>query len=54
MICNLLHYSCSTTIFTIYKEIKNIKWTLGSSLLSLVMGFAVTFFVTQIWIWFTN
>jgi ferrous iron transport protein B len=49
MIFSLLHNPCSTTIFTIYKETKSIKWTVISTLLPIVMGFTITFFVTQIW-----
>ena len=49
MIFSLLHNPCSTTIFTIYKETKSVKWTIISTLLPIVMGFLVTFFVTQIW-----
>lgn len=49
MLFSLLHNPCSTTIFTIYKETKSIKWTLISTMLPVVMGLLVTFFVTQIW-----
>ena len=49
MIFSLLHNPCSTTIYTIYKETKSVKWTVISTLLPVVMGFAITFFVTQIW-----
>lgn len=49
MIFSLLHNPCSTTIYTIYKETKSVKWTVISTLLPVVMGFTITFFVTQIW-----
>ncbi len=49
MLFSLLHNPCSTTIFTIYKETKSVKWTLISTMLPVVMGLLVTFFVTQIW-----
>ena len=49
MIFSLLHNPCSTTIYTIYKETKSVKWTTISTLLPIVMGLMVTFFVTQIW-----
>lgn len=49
MLFSLLHNPCSTTIFTIYKETKSVKWTVISTLLPIVMGFIVTFFVTQVW-----
>jgi ferrous iron transport protein B len=49
MIFSLLHNPCSTTIYTIYKETKSVKWTLVSTFLPIVMGLVVTFFVAQIW-----
>jgi ferrous iron transport protein B len=49
MLFSLLHNPCSTTIYTIYKETKSVKWTVISTLLPIVMGFVLTFFVTQIW-----
>jgi len=54
MIFSLLHNPCSTTIFTIYKETKSLKWTLISTLLPIVMGVTITFFVTQIWMLLFN
>lgn len=49
MLFSLLHNPCSTTIYTIYKETKSVKWTLISTLLPVAMGIVVCFFVTQIW-----
>jgi ferrous iron transport protein B len=49
MLFSLLHNPCSTTIYTIYRETKSVKWTLVSTFLPVVMGIAVCFFVTQIW-----
>jgi ferrous iron transport protein B len=49
MLFSLLHNPCSTTIYTIYKETKSVKWTLVSSLLPVIMGIVVCFFVTQFW-----
>ena len=49
MLFSLLHNPCSTTIYTIYKETKSIKWTVISTFLPIAMGLIVTFFVTQIW-----
>ena len=49
MLFSLLHNPCSTTIYTIYKETKSIKWTVISSILPVMMGFAVCFFVAQVW-----
>jgi ferrous iron transport protein B len=49
MLFSLLHNPCSTTIYTIYKETKSIKWTAISTFLPIVMGIALCFFVAQIW-----
>jgi ferrous iron transport protein B len=49
MLFSLIHNPCSTTIYTIYKETGSLKWTAVSALLPLIMGFIVTFFVTQTW-----
>lgn len=49
MLFSLLHNPCSTTIYTIYKETKSVKWTTISTLLPIILGLVVTFFVTQIW-----
>jgi len=49
MLFSLLHNPCSTTIYTIYKETKSIKWTLVSTFLPIAMGLIVTFFVMQVW-----
>jgi ferrous iron transport protein B len=53
MLFSLLHNPCSTTIYTIYKETKSVKWTVISTFLPIVMGLVVTFFVAQIWRLFT-
>ena len=49
MLFSLLHNPCSTTIYTIYKETGSKRWTIVASLLPVVMGLLVTFFVAQIW-----
>ena len=49
MLFSLLHNPCSTTIFTIYKETKSVKWTVISTILPIVIGVIVCFFVTQVW-----
>lgn len=49
MLFSLIHNPCSTTIYTIYKETGSKKWTIVASLMPVVMGFAVTFLVAQIW-----
>jgi ferrous iron transport protein B len=49
MLFSLLHNPCSTTIYTIYKETKSLKWTVFASLMPVVLGFIVTFLVAQFW-----
>ncbi len=49
MLFSLIHNPCSTTIYTMYKESGSKKWTTLAALLPVAMGFAVTFFVAQIW-----
>jgi ferrous iron transport protein B len=49
MLFSLVHNPCSTTIYTIYKETKSIKWTAISTFLPVIMGIALCFFVAQIW-----
>lgn len=49
MLFSLLHNPCSTTIYTIYKETKSVKWTMLATIMPVIMGFVVTFLVAQIW-----
>ena len=49
MLFSLLHNPCSTTIYTIYKETRSVKWTLVSTFLPILLGLIVCFFTTQIW-----
>ncbi len=49
MLFSLLHNPCSTTIFTIFKETKSVKWTLVSTFLPIVLGFLICFFTTQLY-----
>jgi ferrous iron transport protein B len=53
MLFSLIHNPCSTTIYTIYKETGSVKWTVVASILPIVMGIVITFFVAQIWRLFT-
>lgn len=41
MIFTLLHFPCSTTLITIYKETKSIKWTFLSFLLPTICGIVI-------------
>ncbi len=49
MLFSLLHNPCSTTIYTIYKETKSIKWAAISTIIPLAMGLIVCFLLAQIW-----
>ena len=49
MLFSLIHNPCSTTLLTIYKETGSRKWAAVAALLPLGLGFAVTFFVAQVW-----
>lgn len=48
MLFSLLHYPCSTTSWTIWKETRSVKWTLISNLMPLSIAFLATFIVAQI------
>jgi ferrous iron transport protein B len=52
MLFSLVHNPCSTTIYTIYKETGSAKWTAISSLLPVVMGLIICYFVAQFWQFF--
>ncbi|MBD3267600.1 ferrous iron transporter B [bacterium] len=49
MLFCLIHNPCSTTIYTIWKETRSVKWTAVASLLPVGMGLAVCFLVAQFW-----
>ena len=49
MLFSLLHNPCSTTLYTIYRETKSVKWTTISAVLPILLGFIVCFFVALIW-----
>jgi ferrous iron transport protein B len=42
MLFSLIHNPCSTTIMTIYKETRSLKWTTVATLLPVVLGVGVT------------
>ena len=48
MLFSLLHNPCSTTIWTIYKETKSIKWSVVSGLMPLGIAFVLLFIIAQI------
>jgi ferrous iron transport protein B len=49
MLFSLVHNPCSTTIYTIYKETKSVKWTMVSTFLPIVMGLVICFIIAQLW-----
>jgi ferrous iron transport protein B len=48
MLFSLLHYPCGTTILTIYKETKSIKWTVLSVLMPLGTAILITLIAAQL------
>lgn len=48
MLFSLLHYPCSTTTWTIYKETRSIKWTAISNLLPLSIALLICFIAYRI------
>ncbi len=49
MLFSLVHNPCSTTLYTILKETGSRKWTIISAVFPVLMGFALTFLVAQVW-----
>jgi len=49
MIFTLLHFPCTTSLVSIYKETKSLKWTFLSFLLPTLCGIILCFFITQIY-----
>ncbi len=49
MLFSLLHNPCSTTIYTIYKETRSVRWTVIASLMPVALGFIVCFLTAQVW-----
>ncbi len=49
MLFSLLHNPCSTTIYTIYRETRSLKWTTVATMMPVAMGVTLCFLVTQFW-----
>jgi ferrous iron transport protein B len=49
MLFSLVHNPCSTTIYTIWRETRSVKWTTLASVAPVVMGLVLCFCVAQIW-----
>jgi len=52
MLFSMLHNPCSTTILTIWKETRSLKWTTTATLLPLGLAFLVTFCTARLASWF--
>ena len=48
MIFTLMHYPCGTSLITIYKETRSIKWTVVSFLVPTISGITLCFVITQV------
>ena len=51
MLFSLCHNPCSTTIYTIYKETRSLKWTALATGMPLVVGFVLCAAVATVWRW---
>ena len=51
MMFTLFHFPCSTTMLTIHKETKSIKWTFASFIIPLLTGGIICFLVNIIFSW---
>jgi ferrous iron transport protein B len=49
MLFSLMHNPCSTTIYTIYKETKSIKWTTVATLLPYGFGITILLILASVW-----
>ena len=49
IIFSLIHFPCSTTLLTIKKETKSIKWTILSFIIPLFVGISLCFIVTSVY-----
>lgn len=49
MLFSLCHNPCSTTIYTIWKETKSVKWTVLATLLPVAFGVVICGLVTFVW-----
>jgi len=49
MLFSLLHNPCSTTVYTIYRETRSLKWTTVATMMPVAMGVVVCFLVAQVW-----
>ena len=48
MLFSLMHWPCSTTLLTVKKESKSLKWTLLAFLIPTISGMVICFLFTQL------
>lgn len=51
MLFSLMHFPCSTTCLTIYKETKSLKWTLLSFILPTILGILLCMAINAVFFW---
>jgi ferrous iron transport protein B len=49
MLFSLCHNPCSTTIYTIYKETRSLKWTVVATFLPILIGVVICGLVAFVW-----
>lgn len=49
MVFSLCHNPCSTTLYTIYKETRSLKWTTISALMPTLLGIVLCGLITLLW-----
>lgn len=49
MLFSLMHNPCSTTIYTIYKETKSVKWTVVATVLPYGFGLTILVILAAVW-----
>lgn len=54
MVFCVLHNPCSTTIWTMWKETRKVRWTVLGALLPLAVGMVVTLVIAQATRWWTG
>lgn len=47
MLFSVLHNPCATTLLTIWRETRSLRWTLVGALLPLTLAFLATFLTTR-------
>jgi ferrous iron transport protein B len=49
MLFSLCHNPCSTTIYTIYKETRSVKWTTVATFMPVLIGMVICGLVALVW-----